>query len=155
MLLHSPMRNTYYIKLCMRTSRHNTILMFLFLLVADIISPKKSYGRIFLINLGNLNCGPFIPKYKSSPVTGLHQVLKIKNSQQNVKKLESLSQIKLLKDGHTSRHYFIQRTLVLDMAQFPNTFYPFSVQVIHLLFAYTSIFKNRVSSLQERKDIEH
>ena len=47
---------------------------------SDTISPKKSYGRIFLINLGNLNCGPFTPKYKSSPVIGLHEVLQIKNS---------------------------------------------------------------------------
>ena len=67
------MVNTFYIKLfCIRTSRHNIILMFLLLLVAGTISPKKSYEIIFLIKLGNLNCGPFIPKYKSSPEIGLH-----------------------------------------------------------------------------------
>ena len=152
MLQHSSMVDTYYIKLfCLRTSRHKT--MFLLLLVADTISPNKSYGGIFLIDLGNLNCGSFMSKYKSSPVIGLHQVLQIKNFQQYVKKLESLTQIKLLKDEHINRQHLVQRTLLSYMAQFPKRSYPFSVQVIPLLFAYNSIFNNRVSSLHEKKNI--
>ena len=92
------MANTYYIKLfCIRTRRHNTILMFLPLLVADTISPKKSYGRIFLINLRNLNCGPYMPKYKSNPVTGLHLVLQIKTFYQYIKKIGKSNLDKVVK----------------------------------------------------------
>ena len=95
MLLHSSMVNTYYIKLfCMRTSRRHTTIL---LMVADALSPKNSYGRSFLINLENLNCGLFVPKYKSSLVIGLYQVLQIKNSQQYVKKKGKFNLDKVVK----------------------------------------------------------
>ena len=71
----------------MRTSRHNIILMFLLLLVAGRICPKKSYERIFLINLENLSCGPFIPKYKSRK-SNLDKVVKRRTYKQTPLGLE-------------------------------------------------------------------